>query len=245
MTDPPPPAAPPDAPPDPNAPPPPRNPLLFRWTAFWTLIAVAWTTLTSLILLNTPSALRWLLFSGHTRYILIAGVLLMIGWGEAKRHVGERLARVYLALVSSVFGVFGAVLTVALKLTPFLTMVALASFCFGLMVVIGILSPVNLRKPREVLEVVRRIAELTLAGVTLGPELGWLHTTIVLVGLAAMLFMIGDDVQTLGDDSRVVKPEDMQREATSRAVDLYLSYFRLTLVFAELVAPKKKPKPKK
>jgi hypothetical protein len=37
----------------------------------------------------------------------------------------------------------------------------------------------------------------------------------------------------------------MQREATSRAVDLYLSYFRLTLVFAELVAPKKKPKPKK
>lgn len=245
MTDaPPPPDAPPAAPPA-DEPPPPRDPRLLRWTAVWTLAAVGWTALTSLILLNTPAALRWLLFSGHTRYILIAGVLLMIGWGEARRHVGERLARVYLGLVSSVFGVFGAVLTVALKFTPFMTILALASFSFGLMVLVGLASPVKLRKPREALEVVRRIAELTLAGVTLGPELGWLHTAIVLVGLAAMLVMIGDDVQTLGDESGKVKEGELQREATSRAVDLYLSYFRLTLVFAELVTPRKKPKPKK
>jgi hypothetical protein len=242
---PPPPAAPPEAPATPPGPPPPRDPRLLRWTAIWTLAGVAWTALTSLAILNTPEALRWLLFSGHTRYVLIAGVLLMIAWGEVRQRVGERLARVYLALVSTVFGVFGAVLTVALKVTPFMTILALASFSFGLMVLVGLASPVSLRKPREALEVVRRIAELTLAGVTLGPELGWLHTTIVLVGLAAMLVVIGDDVQSLGDDSRTVKAEEIQLRATTRAVDLYLSYFRLTLTFAELVVPRKKPKPRK
>ncbi|MFO0609059.1 MAG: hypothetical protein U0324_38185 [Polyangiales bacterium] len=243
----PPPAAPPDAPPPeaPAGPPPPRDPRLLRWTAAWTLAGVAWTALTSLVILNTPAALRWLLFSGHTRYVLIAGVLLMMAWGEARRRVGERLARVYLAAVSTVFGVFGAVLTVALKVTPFMTILALASFSFGLMVLAGLASPVKLRKAREALEVVRRVAELTLAGVTLGPELGWLHTAIVLVGLAAMLVVIGDDVQALGDDARAVKEEEIQLRATTRAVDLYLSYFRLTLTYAELVAPRKKPKPKK
>jgi hypothetical protein len=244
--------APPDSPdsPDSPAPPapstlPPRDPRLLRWTATWALAGLGWTALTSLVILNTPAALRWLLFSGHTRYVLIAGVLLMLAWGEARRRVGERLARFYLALVSTVFGVFGAVLTVALKVTPFVTILALASFSFGLMVLVGLVSPVSLRKPREALEVVRRVAELVLAGVTLGPELGWLRTGIVILGLVAMLVVVGDDVQTLGDDARTVKEEELQLRATTRAVDLYLSYFRLTLVFAELIIPRKKPKPKR
>jgi len=238
-------AAPSDLPPPsetPPAVPPPRDRRLLRWTAVWVLAGLAWTVLTALFILNTPSALRWVLFSGHTRYVIIAGILAMIAWGEARRHVGERLARVYLLTVSTLFGVFAVVLTLALKLTPFLTILAVASFSFGLMVLVGLVFPVKLRKARETLEVVRRIAELTLAGVMLGPELGWLHTAIVLLGFAAMLVVVGDDVQTLGDDARDVKEDQLQRQATIRAVDLYLSYFRLTLVLTELFVPRKKPK---
>ncbi len=229
------------APPMPDAAPP-RNPRLLRWTAIWSVAALAWTTLSAVAVLNTPDLLRWLLFSRHARYVLLGAVLLMVFWGEARKHVGERTARVYLALVATLFGAFGALLVLGLKLTPFLTILALASFSFGAMVLAGLFVPVSLRKPRQALEVVRRVAELTLAGVTLGPELGWLQTGIILLGLAAVLVTVGDDVQAVGDESRVVKDDQVQLVATVRAVDLYLSYFRLTLVFAQLLGPRRKPK---
>lgn len=221
---------------------PPRNPALLRWTAAWSFAGLAWSALTSLAILTTPAALRWLLFSQHTRYLLLAGLMLMLVWPMVRPVVSERLARVYLLGVSTVFGLFGAILTVALKLTPFLTVLALTGFSFGAMVLVGMFVPVSLKRPRRALELVRRVAELTLAGVTLGPELGWLETGILLLGLAAVLVMIGDDVQELGDESRIVPEEAIQRAATLRAVDLYLSFFRLALMYTDLLRKRRKPR---
>ena len=216
-----------------------------QWTWTWTALALGWTTVTALTVLNTERALRWLLLSGHARYIVFAAVGLMLLWGGVRRVVTERTARVYLAIVATVFGLFGSLLVFALKLVPFLTVVALASFSLGAMVVVGLLSPFNLRKPRQALEVVRQVAELTLAGVTLGPELGWVETGVVILGLAAALVIIGDDSQTLADESRVVAEADVQRVATMHAVDLYLSLFRLTLIYTQLLRGRKKKKPSK
>lgn len=223
---------------------PPRNPRLLQWTWLWTLAALAWTTITALVVLNTERLLRWLLYSGHARYIVIGAVGLMILWSGARRYVGERAARVYLAVVATAFGVFGALLVVALKLVPLLTIVALAVFSLGAMVLVGVLSPFSLRRPRQVLEVVRQVAELTLAGVTLGPELGWVETALVILGLAAALVIVSDDAQSLADDSRAVAEADIQRVATLHAVDLYLSFFRLTLIFTQIVSGRRKRKPK-
>ncbi len=219
---------------------PPRNPLLLRWTWAWTLAALAWTTLTALVVLNTERLLRWLLFSGHARYVVIGAVALMLLWSGVRRHADERIARAYLAAVATVSGVFGALLVFALKLVPLLTVLALAAFSLGAMVVVGVLSPVSLRKPRQALEAVRQVAELTLAGVTLGPELGWVETGLIVLGLAAALVIVGDDAQTLADESRAVPEADVQRVATTRAVDLYLSLFRLTLLFTQLLKGRRK-----
>ncbi len=215
-----------------------------QWTWTWAALALGWTSVTALVVLNTERALRWLLSSGHARYVVFAAVGLMLLWSGVRRVVTERTARMYLAAVATVFGLFGALLVFALKLVPFLTILALASFSLGAMVVVGLLSPFNLRKPRQALEIVRQVAELTLAGVTLGPELGWVETGVVILGLAAALVIIGDDSQTLADESRVVAEADVQRVATTHAVDLYLSFFRLTLIFTQLLRGKKKKKPK-
>ncbi len=231
--------------PTPPAQPPPRNPKLMQWTWTWTALALGWTTVTALVVLNTERALRWLLFSGHARYIVFAAVGLMLLWGGVRRLVTERTARIYLAIVATVFGLFGSLLVFALKMVPFLTVLALASFSLGAMVVVGLLSPFNLRKPRQALEIVRQVAELTLAGVTLGPELGWVETGVVILGLAAALVIIGDDSQTLADESRIVGEADVQRVATTHAVDLYLSLFRLTLIYTQLLRGRKKKKPSK
>ncbi len=232
--------------PPPDGPPPPRNLSLLRATWLWTAAAVAWTSLTTLVVLNSELALRWLLFSGHARYVVFGAVGSMLLWSVVRRYATERIARLYLAVIATLFGVFGALLVFALKLVPLLTIVALALFSLGAMTVVGLLSPFNLRRPRQALEIVRQIAELTLAGVTLGPELGWFETAAVSLGLAAALGIVGDDTQTLANESHKVDEADVQRVATTHAVDQYLSFFRLTLIFMQLLRGrgKKKPRPR-
>jgi hypothetical protein len=231
---------PPDAPaPPPHAPPAPPG-ALTRATAYYTFGAALWSAATTTFALTVPEVFRWLLFSRSSRYVFIGGALSLMFWPSVRPHVGERGSRAYLGLVATLAGLFMAVLLFALKLTPFLTVLAMASFSFGATVLLGGLVSSNLRKPRRVLEVVRQVAELTLAGVTLGPQLGWLETAVVVLGLAAVLVSVSDDVQALRDDERTVPAFAVQHAAAVRAVDLYLSYFRLTIIFARLTRPPRK-----
>lgn len=219
---------------------PPRNAHLLAWTSIWTLAAIGWTALSTMFVLSSDTLMRWLLFSGHAKYLLGVAMVLMLLWPTLRQQLGERLVRVYLLTASSLFGVFGALLVFALKEQGFLAVVGLATLSFLAMALFGMMVPLNLRKPRRVLEVLRQVAEITLAGVALGPELGWVETGLVMLGLAAAMVIIGDDVQTLGDDSRIVPRDQIQRIATQRATDLYLSYFRLTLVFTQLLNRRKR-----
>jgi peptidoglycan/LPS O-acetylase OafA/YrhL len=165
---------------------------------------------------------------------------LMLVWGPARGYLGVRGVRAYLAAVATVCGVFGAAFVFALKITPFLTVIAFSLFSMGFMILVGVFSPVNLNKPRRIVEVLQRVFELILIGVTLGPEYGWVETGVTVIALGAVLLVVGDDVQLLSEKSREVKDGDLETAAVTGAVDLFLSFFRLTLVFVQLMRPRKK-----
>ena len=69
--------------------------------------------------------------------------------------------RAYLLTAASLFGVFGALLVFALKEQGFLAVVGLTTLSFLAMALFGMMVPLNLRRPRRVLEVLRqRVDEL-------------------------------------------------------------------------------------
>ena len=109
---------------------PPRNPHLLAWTSIWTLAAIGWTALSTMFVLSSDTLMRWLLFSGHAKYLLGVAMVLMLLWPTLRQQLGERLVRAYLLTAASLFGVFGALLVFALKEQGFLAVVGLTTLSF-------------------------------------------------------------------------------------------------------------------